>query len=239
MSMVLVIALWAILQVLGWALIYYPHMPEGFTYSPGLDPSKYNDFAEALYVSLVTLTTLGYGDVVAADKWVRLFSPAEALIGFSLLTAALSWFSQMYPIQARRRTLALKLRALEDARYASCLDELEAATVSRSLDSLAEDFIRIRIDLTQNAELYYFRESDPQISLATSVHYALELSSTALRSSRTDVQRSGILLSSALDRLGAYMRDNFPISGKSTKEIFEAVSTDHGYTLHSSPEKPF
>ena len=236
--MVMVIAMWAILQTLGWALIYYPNMPGGFSYSPGLDPSRYNNFAESLYVSLVTLTTLGYGDVIAKEEWIRLLSPLQALIGFSLLSAALSWFSQLYPAQARRRALAVKLQSLADADYVHHLNELETAVASRVLDNLAEDLIRIRVDLTQNSELYYFHESDVRLSLIASLHHALDLGRGAQTSSRKDVQLSGNLLSSALDTLSTYLRDNFPGSGSSTEEILGAVSADHGYAPQSSDQKP-
>lgn len=236
--MVMVIAMWAVLQTLGWALIYYPNMSGGFSYSPGLDPSWYNNFAESLYVSLVTLTTLGYGDVIAKDEWIRLLSPLQALIGFSLLSAALSWFSQLYPAQARRRALAVKLQSLADADYVRCLSELETSTASRVLDNLAEDVIRIRVDLTQNSELYYFRESDVRLSLIASIHHALDLDRSAQTSPKKDIHLSGIRLSSALDELSAYLRHNFPVSGNSTREIFDSVSSDHGYAPQSSDQVP-
>src|SRR4051812_27785677 len=59
-----VVIMWVALEVLGWALICLPHVPDGFIYSSGLDPAAYPDFAEAVYISLVTISTLGFGDVV-------------------------------------------------------------------------------------------------------------------------------------------------------------------------------
>ena len=84
-GMIAVVVLWVLLQGVGWALVYLPHVPGGFVYSSGVDPAEYPDAAEALYVSLVTLATLGFGDVVATDPWIRLASPLEALTGFALL----------------------------------------------------------------------------------------------------------------------------------------------------------
>ena len=86
-AMVLVIVLWVLLQVFGWALVYLPHVPEDFSYSDA-DPTRYPDFADALYVSLVTLATLGFGDVVAVDPVLRLVTPLQGLTGFALLTPA-------------------------------------------------------------------------------------------------------------------------------------------------------
>ncbi|GAA4777144.1 hypothetical protein [Citricoccus nitrophenolicus] len=50
-GMVAAVLVWVVLQGLGWALVFLPHIPQGFTYSPGIDPARYQDFAEALYIS--------------------------------------------------------------------------------------------------------------------------------------------------------------------------------------------
>lgn len=63
-SMVGVTILWVLLQVGGWALIYLPQVPTGFSYGPGVDPSRYPDVMQAILFSAVTLSTLGFGDVV-------------------------------------------------------------------------------------------------------------------------------------------------------------------------------
>jgi hypothetical protein len=49
--------------VVGWALVFLPQMPQGFNFAPGLDPSQHSGFLDAIYVSLVNLTSLGYGDI--------------------------------------------------------------------------------------------------------------------------------------------------------------------------------
>ena len=61
-ALLTVIGSWAALLAVGWALVLWPHLPEGFLLAPGLNPSAYSGFLDALYLSLVTLTTLGYGD---------------------------------------------------------------------------------------------------------------------------------------------------------------------------------
>jgi hypothetical protein len=54
----------------------------------------------------VTLATLGYGDIVPTSDLLRVLVPLEALVGFALLTAALSWVISVYPALSRRRSLA-------------------------------------------------------------------------------------------------------------------------------------
>ena len=45
LAMAAVIGAWAALAVLGWALVYFPHLPAGFVYGDGV--TQYGDFTEA------------------------------------------------------------------------------------------------------------------------------------------------------------------------------------------------
>ena len=102
--------LWAALLVLGWAFVLWPHLEDGFTgatTSPGL--------ADALHVSLTTITTLGFTDLVPDAEWLQIITPVEALIGFGLLSASISYLLLIYPVLARRRTFAYELFLLREA----------------------------------------------------------------------------------------------------------------------------
>ena len=232
-AMVIVILLWVALQGLGWALIYYPHIPGGFMYSQGVDPAAYPDFHEALYVSFVTLSTLGYGDVVATDTWIRLISPLEALTGFALLTAALTWFTQIYPPLSRRRALALELKGLADTGYAEAIRDVDPATVSRVLDTLTAEVVKVRLDFTQHAEGFYFQEQSPNLALSRQLPYALRLRDAALDRQEAAVRLSAQQLSLALDQLGDELRESFLHTGDTLEEIFEAYATEHGQSTRT------
>jgi hypothetical protein len=91
--MVAVTGLWTVLIVLGWTLVYWPHISHGFSYAEGLQPTVRTDFLDALYLSLVMVATLGLGDIVPDDGWLRIVAPLQALVGFALLTALVSWVS--------------------------------------------------------------------------------------------------------------------------------------------------
>ena len=226
-SMVTVVLLWVLLQGLGWALIYLPHVPEGFTYSPGVDPAAYPDLLEALYLSFVTLATLGFGDVVATDPWIRLATPLEALTGFALLTAALTWFTQIYPPLSRRRALALELTSLAEVEYADGIAEEDPVTAARVLDGLTAEVSRARIDFTQHGETYYFQEEDPDLSLARQLAYALELRDRAAASSAPPVRTSARRLGLALEQLARKLREDFVSTGEAPGEVFAAYAADH------------
>lgn len=227
-AMITVVAVWVLLQGAGWALVYYPHIPDGFAYSPGINPAAYPDPAEALYVSFVALATLGFGDVVATAPGIRWASPLEGLTGFALLTTALAWFTQIYPPLSRRRALALELKSLTDLDYAGHLPRLDANVVSRVLDTLAAEIGKTRIDFSQHTETYYFQEDDPDLSLARHLPYALQLQEAARNHPAPEVQLSARQLADALEQLAAQLQKDFPPAGKTPADIYAAYADDHG-----------
>ncbi|GAA1767023.1 potassium channel family protein [Kocuria aegyptia] len=226
-SMITVVVLWVLLQGVGWALVYLPHVPAGFTYSPGVDPGDYPDVVGALYISLVTLATLGFGDVVATDPWIRLATPLEALTGFALLTAALTWFTQIYPPLSRRRALALQLKSFADVGYADGIGEEDPSASALALDALTAEVLRARVDLTQHSETYYFQEEDPDLSLARHLPYALVLRDRAAQADSVQLRRSAQRLDLALEQLGLKLREDFLHTGQAPGEIFAAYAADH------------
>ena len=72
------------------------------------------DRVRLVYVSMVAVATLGLGDILSATPLLRIVVPLEALVGFVLLTAGISWVLQPYPELIRRRAarepLALPVR---------------------------------------------------------------------------------------------------------------------------------
>lgn len=228
-GMVVVIGIWVALQVVGWALIYLPGVPEAFTYSPGVNPAAYSDFAEALYFSFVTFTTVGFGDVAVIDPWMRHATPLEALTGFALLTSALTWFTQIYPPLTRRRALALRLHGFVESKGVEQIPALDPVTLSRMLDTVANDVASVRVDFLQHSEGFYFAENEAQLSLARQLPVALRLRDAAMEREEAEVQLSVRQLAVALDDLAVTLRSQFLRSGDGAEEVFEAFAVDHGH----------
>lgn len=224
-GMVAVILMWVLLQAAGWALVYLPHIPAGFSYS-GVEPARYPDLAEALYLSLTTLSTVGFGDVVAIDPWIRLASPLQALTGFALLTAALTWFTQVYPPLSRRRALAMALNNLGDARYADSVGEMDSAAMAGLVDTVSGQLEQAVIDLIQHTESYFFVEQDPDLALPRQLPRALELRDATLRSPAPELRAGGHRLSTALERLAGVLSADF-VSGDDLEGVFAAYAADH------------
>jgi hypothetical protein len=75
-AVVILMFLVSVLEVVAWAVVY-------------LALNAIQGFERALYFSMVTFTTLGYGDVVLSDRWRLLgsFEAANGIIMFGWTTA--------------------------------------------------------------------------------------------------------------------------------------------------------
>ncbi|WP_402373394.1 potassium channel family protein [Isoptericola rhizosphaerae] len=152
-AMVAAIGGWGVLMVLGWALIFGPWMPDGFLYAPGADPATRSTVVDALYLSLVSVTTMGFGDITPLTPWLRIATPIEGLLGFALLTAAVSWVLQVYPALTRRRVLALRLMTLHRSGAVEAVPSMETTTAALLL-GVAQQVEQVHVDLIQYSETY-------------------------------------------------------------------------------------
>ncbi len=205
-GVIAVIASWFTLLLAGWALVYWPHLPAAFSYSPGLDPQSRSAVLDALYVSTVALATLGLGDIVPQAGWLRLALPLQAMLGFALLTAAVSWVLQLYPALGRRRALANELHALVRTTTVEEIVGLPSPHPAAVVDRLAASLAQVRVDLSQYGETFYFADADERSSLPSVVGTLEELARRASSAGRTDLQVAARGLSALLDDLADVLR---------------------------------
>lgn len=220
LSMLAVISTWGSLTILGWALLYLPHLPGSFSYSAGLDPAQRSPVVDALYLSLVAGATLGFGDLVPVAGWLRLVVPLEALVGFTLFTASVTWILQTYPALAQRRALAVRLRLLTDQ------DPHPADLPASVLHGLAADVAAVRIDLQQYTETYYFHDAE-QTSLAAVLPVTLVLAAAAAAEPDEQRRLAGAVLLGALDELTGVLDQQYLKTGGTPQEIAAAYGRDH------------
>jgi len=229
MGMVAVFGAWMSITTVGWALIYWPHMPERFIFGSGLDPAARDALLDSLYLSLVALGTLGFGDIVPETAWLRLALPVQALMGFALLTAVVSWILQIYPALGRRRTLASRLSLLRQADAAETLLNVDPQVATRLLQDVTDGLVDVTVDLMQYTETYYFGDAVVDTSLAATAGYALELAGTAGRSDSPEVRLAGEVLHHALENFARVLQDNFlPTAVGPVRETLLAFAADHG-----------
>ncbi|KUL22201.1 potassium channel family protein [Streptomyces regalis] len=226
LAMVTVVGMWAGTVILGWAIVYWPHMPESFAFSPGSKAAQEPALLDSLYLSLVTVATLGLGDIAPGEGWLRVVSPLEALVGFALLTATVSWVLAIYPALTRRRVLAIRLALLRDAEPTT--QQIDCTAGALLLDSLATEVVRVRIDFTQYAEAYYFHDGEDHSSLAAMVGYAAALAQRGQTARQPEVRLAGDLLAGALRDLAAILDQRFLHTGGTPADVFAAYAADHG-----------
>lgn len=228
LAMLSVIGMWGVLAVIGWALLYLPHVPGGFQSATDFG-GRGSGLLDALYISMVTISTLGFGDVVPTSPWLRVANPLEALFGFALLTVAVSWVLQIYPALTRRRVLAIRLTLLRRADTLNELPFLDSPIAAGLLESLATDIVGVRVDLSEYSETYYFREDEPGTSLAATLGYAAALGQAGASSRRADVRLAAAFLNCVLDDFAGVLDSRFLHTGGSLSELLDAYAADHGH----------
>lgn len=226
LGIAMVVLVWGVIAVAGWTLIYWAQMPEGFAYGSELNPSERHRFVDSLYLSLVTIGTLGFGDVVPTSVTLRLAAPFEALFGFMLLTAAVSWVLEIYPALHRRRVLALQLSTLRRARDGDPVLSIDSVPIE-VLTSLAAGIVEARNDFTQYSATYYFRDLETDASLAASLEYATQLAAEAMASEQDHVRTVGRMMKIAVESLAALLDQKFLQLGGDTDAVVLAYAVDH------------
>lgn len=164
---------WMALLVVGSALIYLPHM-DAFLASPG---NLRGGLGEALYYSGYTAATLGLGDVVADTIPLRLLTVVQALGGFALITAALTYIVTVYREVGDSRALALSIDAnLGDAAEAAerAVRATGGSTWDAWLSGVADRLLKARAAHAQFPILHYFRPADRRIALPVQLSHLLE-----------------------------------------------------------------
>jgi hypothetical protein len=232
LAYVAVLGTWALLLVLGGALIYLPFMPDGFSYDSGLDPRHRDGFLTAFYLSFVTFATLGYGDITPTAGWLRIVGPMQTLIGFFLLSAAITWVLSIYADIENRRNLAHQTTLLHQAleKTGVQLTDLPPNTVEDLVDQVTTSFVSVTGSLNQFPIGYFFRISDRRQSLAVMALFLCELSEELNREDLPlEVRVRATMLAGALDHFAEALQERFidTGSGATTRDVLEAYAEDH------------
>ncbi|HEX8183821.1 MAG TPA: potassium channel family protein, partial [Blastocatellia bacterium] len=176
--MPLLIGLYIILLIVGFALIYYPHMPEHFTMSVDAQTPRW---VESFYFSSITLTTLGYGDIVPKSSVMRIVSFLESAAGFGLISLSITYLLTVYRALERKRAAALNFyHAAEGG--ADVVGFIANHFVMGKLSGLAASLRLPARDLQETLEshfehpiLHYFHPSQVYKSLPRVLFLALEI----------------------------------------------------------------
>lgn len=233
---------WAVLVVIGFSLLYLPFLPEHFQYATPLVPAREDGLGTAVYLSLVALSTLGFGDITPTHVLLRIAVTMEAFLGFVLLTAGISWTLSMKPVLAQRRALAMRIATLREAdrRSGTSLDQLHAADLRTLLMQLTDGLTTAVARLRQSPESYYFHPGDDDASLAAMLPYLRsDVIDAAGRSQDRSVRFHAVALENAVERLAAVVADQFlTLKTASVDQILEAYARDHLRLRSDAPPIP-
>jgi len=178
-AFLVVVLSWVALVVVGFALIILPHLPEEYVLAAGLRPEATSGFVDAVYVSMVSMTSLGFGDVAAENDVLRLLGPAETIVGLGILTASISWILSIYGVLADYRSVSHEIALLVDAerRTGTSLSRMEPAETSRVLGGMTSKLVAARRDLLHFPIAYYFHTRDRRYALSIQIPRLLEITS--------------------------------------------------------------
>jgi hypothetical protein len=128
--------------IVGFALIFLPRLPAAFTFAQGLDRGSYRSIMGALDVSigsLIMLSTATYSNSLVI-QWLM---GIESVLGFELLTAAVSWLLSMYPVLEHRKSLAHEVMLLHFAEVSGVrrLDDIDDSDLQQILEGFAAQLI--------------------------------------------------------------------------------------------------
>ncbi len=237
LTVVVSIGMWVILLILGWALIIWPQLPQGYVYAAGV-PQRAG-FIEALYISQMTLTTLGYGDIVPRAGHLRILLPLEAFLGFVLLSTATSWTMSIYPPVSRRHFLAHELHATRRVEETTDLRviDLPPGEVADFLERMTSQVVTVRSDLVQFPLVYYFRTSDRKSSLAVNMPFLYNLARRFSDGSQApEVTMHACRLRHAIDDLCETLAA-FLSGCRGTENVLRAYAEDHRRLEATDPQQ--
>jgi hypothetical protein len=231
-ALISVIGTWLALLVIGWALIYWPHLPNEFLLASESDTLSHPTSIEALYLSMTTITTLGYGDITPTSEWLRIVTPLEAIFGFGLLTASLSWVISIYQVLRRRRSLALEISLLceEQSAIGLSLANMEPLAAQELLSGLSSQLNNVWNDMLQFPITYYFASGDRQSALSVGMLYLLSLAQEGANPNCSpEVRLRASMLLGKIHTFTLLLTRNFidlPPTA-SAKEVLEGYARDH------------
>ena len=227
LALVIVIACWTFLLASGFALIYASSYPDGFSMQ-GQARRGLSEFITLLAFSLASLTTVGTPDLSPKPDWIRLSVAVESLLGFSLVTASISWIVLIYPALGRMRSLARKSAILVRAQEKTGVEVVSKDSESL-LSELTGEVIRTRVDLIHYPLIYYFHADAERASLAVALLTVEKIAHDAGKLEEANqVRLQAAMLETALADLAKVLANRFvKADADDPHAVFHAFAKDH------------
>jgi hypothetical protein len=223
-----IVATWALLIVVGFALIYHTHM-QTYAVAPGMNPATHMGFLDALNVSLGSLITLA-GDFNSRSKLFRLLMGLEAVLGFGLLTASVSWLLSIYPVLEQRHSLAHQATLMHEAERVTgtSIFNMNSSELHTVITEITTEIVILRNSMAQFPVSYYFRGGDKKMSLPGILEYIRGIGLRAAESRDPAIRISGTMLGGAVIDLLHLIADVFlEMPADDPAAVAQAYARDH------------
>jgi hypothetical protein len=235
-AFVSVVLYWTVSMIMGFALIYRPRISHIMAFTSGLDRTDYQSFAGALNASVGSLISLSTG-VYATNPSLGLIMGTEAVIGFGLLTASVSWILSIYPVLEHRKSLAHEASLLHfsEEKGIRRLRDLGESDLHSILLGLASQLTTSRNELIQFPITYYFHENERQTSLAAILPYLADIAAQNVHR-EGGVALAATVLGGAIDDYLNFVARTFlkrPFTDR--HEVLAAFAADHLRDVVRSP----
>lgn len=195
--MITIIFSWLATSILGWTLVLLPSVDSNIHF---VGTRSAHSFIDALYLSLVTISTLGFGDLVPTATWARILVPFEALFGLGVAGGTISWLLTVHPVLNHRSSLATKIAVLDHAetRTGSALENVSGSHAV--VGDLTSHLATVHGDLIHTPVSYYFFAGERRRSLPDQIATLLEIAARCLNSSDELTRLHGAMLADELQR---------------------------------------
>lgn len=236
-----VILYWGLSVVVGFALIYRPFIATQFVVSPGLDQAQLARYplAYAGTLSLSSLITVATG-LQTKSVLLQYLMGVEAVLGFVILTASISWILSIYPVIEHRRSMAHEATLLHfaEARGIQRVEDMQDSDLQDLLLAMSEQITTIRTELSQFPITYYFHERDERSTVAPALYYLAELAEDVARD-RPGVRLGATVMGGAIDDLVELMAKKYlKRSFESRWEALAALLKEHRREALKRPQRP-
>jgi hypothetical protein len=237
-AFVMVVFFWAASVVLGFALILFPLLPDAFTFVQGVNPATYRSFLGALDISLSSLMTVPIG-AYSKPLLIQWMMGIESMLGFGLLTAAVSWLLSIYPVFEHRKSLAHEATLLHFAETEGVrrLEDISDSDLHQILQGFAAQLITCRNELSQFPITYYFHEEEIETSLAGVLPYLGDIAAQNVNRAGAAALSASVLGGAVDDYLRFIARSflNRPFTNRD--DILRAFATDHQRQVVRAPQR--
>ncbi len=166
----LTLLLWLGLELFGFSLFFSAHMDLLTFRFDSLSPEG-PGYLDALYLSGVTLATLGYGDIVPTTGLLRVVCFLEGLIGFSIITLSITYVLNINQTLQSLSRMAVNLyhQSQDTGNYLFILRPYFRSDKAEDMTALFQELNRNLLTFNEGLRhypiLYYYYSRDRFVSL--------------------------------------------------------------------------